>query len=109
MPEKEGQPPSQDVAYLPGQESAVEAPFRTLNHHPSFYLLLTPYSSLLCRDQLGFNPAADGRMRGDGGGGVGLEDIVRLSIGAVQGPFSSASVCLGKGRGGVSCIINEGG
>lgn len=28
---------------------------------------------------------------------------------SVQGPFYSPSVCLGKNRGSVSCIINEGG
>lgn len=43
-----------------------------------------------------------------GGGGKTLLEANPWGC-SVQGPFSSASVCLGKRRGSVSCIINEGG
>lgn len=66
----------------------------------------------------------DGQDEGDGwrrgGRGVGMQAVRGREGGgglleanpwgcSVQGPFSSASVCLGKRRGSVSCIINEAG
>lgn len=43
-----------------------------------------------------------------GGGGAGVLEASPWGC-SVQGPVSSASVCLGKRRGSVSCIINEAG
>lgn len=105
-----GQLPSQvpnqlDVAYLPDQESAVEAPFRTLIHQLSLYLL---YPLLLLAVP---GPARVQPGCGRTWGRTREETLLEAKpwVCSVQGPFSSASVCLGKGRGSVSCIINEGG
>lgn len=56
----------------------------------------------------GWGEELECRPSGVGEGGGGLLEASPWGC-SVQGPFSSASVCLGKRRGGVSCIINEAG